>query len=129
MKKPRSSGASQVIKHELKSRAPDDVRLRVIHYHEAKGKHPVEAGELSRSLAAVSMPGIKALLNQSEGRTKGGRQAGESKRAKAKASPERVVQLWDESTRPDRERAGIIAQRLGVKADTIRKIIRKAGRR
>ena len=117
---------SMVIKHQLKSSAPDDVRKRAIHYHDAKRKHSVEAGELSASLDALPTSTVSALLSQQGGRSLGGKNAAKNRREKAKALHDRAVQLWDESHHPVRARASIIARRLGRESDTIRKIVRSA---
>lgn len=57
-----------------------------------------------------------------------GKNSGKKRTAKAKASLEKVKRVYDklvQARRPRREIAGVIAQRLGVTADFVRKQLRK----
>jgi len=67
-----------------------------------------------------------------KGRSAGGQSTAEQKQAEAEANIAQVVELWkklEAQGRPERERAGIIANRMGRPIDTVRRWVKKAGLR
>lgn len=91
-----------------------------------------------RTMVALLLDNYRLLLHNIDlkdaaparkGRSAGGHSTAEQKRTEAEQNVAQVMEIWrklEEQGRPERERAGIIARRLGRPIQSVRRWIRKA---
>ena len=101
---------------------------------DARGWLMLEVGrslEKIKTYIAVSQA-LELQIDLLAPKSAGGKATAEKRIAEAQENQNKVAEYWhklEAEKRPERERAGIIAQRLGFKIDTVRRLIKKAGLR
>ncbi len=86
--------------------------------------------DLNAQMAAYA--GLKVRAESQKPRSNGGKSTGEIKREQQQANIEDTRRRWEKLAkdgRPERERAGIIANQTGNRVDTVRRWIKEAGLR